>query len=520
MKQAITLAFLLNVIIPSAFAQTFRTDDPVWVDNDTAVDVQGIAKHKLNDHYDFLIHTFGKPGDRTQQPALNINTLGEVPDSSWFQNRHGKTRMSVEDLVRGPNTGSGPSMDGPWLVIGAKTEGITPGFRIRDTRGDVYFIKFDPPQNPEIATAAEVISTKFFHAMGYNVPENYLAFFTRQQLRADPKATITDATGRERQLEDSDLDTILASVNKFQGGRYRAVASKQLQGVPLGPFQYHGTRPDDPNDIFAHEHRRELRGMRVFAAWLNHDDSRAINSLDVLVGQPGRRHVRHYLIDFGSTLGSGSVSAQKPRAGWEYIWEPSTTFKRIATLGLWDKKWIRVSYPNHPSIGRFESTWFEPQNWKPEYPNPAFLNATDDDTYWAAKIVMSFTSDEIRAIVRTGQLSDPIAEDYLVNTLMERRDKIGRYWLTRKSSVDNFTFEDGELRFKHLASEFDLIRRPEIQGEWFLFDAASGIIQPVEGEDAPAPGGYFLVEITSVEGKVKVYIRNRNGRLDIAGVER
>ena len=76
-------------IAPSAFAQTFRTDDPVWVDNDTAVDVKGIAKHKLNDQYDFLIHTFGKPGDRTPRPALNINTLGEVPDSSWFHNRHG-----------------------------------------------------------------------------------------------------------------------------------------------------------------------------------------------------------------------------------------------------------------------------------------------------------------------------------------------------------------------------------------------------------------------------------------------
>jgi hypothetical protein len=42
----------------------------------------------------------------------------------------------------------------------------------------------------------------------------------------------------------------------------------------------------------------------------------------------------------------------------------------------------------------------------------------------------------------------------------------------------------------------------------------------VEGEDAPAPGSYFLVEITSVEGKVKVYIGNRNGCLEIAGVER
>jgi hypothetical protein len=59
-------------------------------------------------------------------------------------------------------------------------------------------------------------------------------------------------------------------------GTYRALASKLLPGKPVGPFQYFGTRPDDPNDIFPHENRRELRGLRVFAAWLNHDDSRAM----------------------------------------------------------------------------------------------------------------------------------------------------------------------------------------------------------------------------------------------------
>jgi hypothetical protein len=75
----------------------------------------------------------------------------------------------------------------------------------------------------------------------------------------------------------------------------------------------------------------------VFSAWLNHDDSRAINSLDMLVGEKGGRHVKHYLIDFGSTLGSGSTGPQKPRAGWEYLWEPKPAFARIATFGLWDR---------------------------------------------------------------------------------------------------------------------------------------------------------------------------------------
>src|SRR5262245_19805778 len=135
MKNILALTFFV-LVTPSVFGQTFRADDPVLVDNDTAIDVKSVTPHKLSDYYDFIQHTFGKPGDRTPVRALNVNTLGEVPDSSWFQNRHPAKRMPVEDLVRGPNTGSGPSMEQPWVVIGAKTEGITPGFRIRDSRGD------------------------------------------------------------------------------------------------------------------------------------------------------------------------------------------------------------------------------------------------------------------------------------------------------------------------------------------------------------------------------------------------
>src|SRR4029077_4327891 len=126
-----------------------------------------------------------------------------------------------------------------------------------------------------------------------------------------------------------------------------------------------------PNDIFAHENRRELRGLRVFSAWLNHDDSRAINSLDMLVRDGDRSYVKHHLIDFGSTLGSGSTGAQKARAGWEYLWEPAPAFERIFTFGLWDRKWDRVPYPDFASIGRIEADQFEPEAWKPEYPNPA-----------------------------------------------------------------------------------------------------------------------------------------------------
>ena len=112
--------------------------------------------------------------------------------------------------------------------------------------------------------------------------------------------------------------------------------------------------------------------MRVFSAWLNHDDSRSINTFDTLVTENGRQFIRHYLFDFGSTLGSASNFPQKPRAGNEYIWDAGPSFKTIFSLGLWVRPWIKVDYPNYPSIGNFEADFFQPEKWKPEYPNPAF----------------------------------------------------------------------------------------------------------------------------------------------------
>ena len=69
-------------------------------------------------------------------------------------------------------------------------------------------------------------------------------------------------------------------------------------------------RPDDPNDRIAHQHRRSLRASWVLFAWLAELDPSSINSLDSYVEQDGRHFVRHYIIDFGATLGSASTAAK------------------------------------------------------------------------------------------------------------------------------------------------------------------------------------------------------------------
>jgi hypothetical protein len=258
----------------------FYPDDPVWIDDDQR-DIAPVAPFDLSKSYEFVNETFG--GSATSfGAALNVNTLGEVPDSSWFTNRLGREEMSIEEVLRGPDTVEGPA-DGAWMVTGRPDAGITPKFTIKDARGDTYLIKLDPAIAPELPSSVELISTKIFHAIGYHVPEDYLVTFDRARLQVAPGAKMRTASGGKRNLRPADIDAWLASTPRTASGAIRALASRYVPGSVVGQFRYSGTRSDDPNDLYPHERRRELRGLRVFAAWLNHDDARSLNSIDTYV---------------------------------------------------------------------------------------------------------------------------------------------------------------------------------------------------------------------------------------------
>ena len=108
-------------------------------------------------------------------------------------------------------------------------------------------------------------------------------------------------------------------------------------GVSLvGPYQLFGTRSDDANDVVPHEHRRELRGLQVFAAWLNHARMDALHTYDIVVQPPGQPpHIRHYLFDFMATLGSGMNG---PKAVWEGrdpLYGQGAALRNISALGVY-----------------------------------------------------------------------------------------------------------------------------------------------------------------------------------------
>ena len=429
----------------------FYPDDPIRVDDDTAFDASDVREVPPSEYYDFIENTFLTPGDDQPVRSLNTNTIDEVPDSSWFTNRIGVRKMSLDELARGPNEFETLVIDG-WPVIAGKGEGRTPGWRVAAPDGTVYQIEFDPREFPERTSGAELTGTLFYHAVGFNVPEAYLVEVDPDQVFLTPGATI-DVQGRLRPFTPLDVTDVLERSARQPDGKYRAVASRFVDGSVLGPFRYHGTRSDDPNDLFPHEHRRELRGNRVFAAWLNHVDSRGINSLDVLLGSETAGYVKHYMFDFGSIMGGGPGLANELRAGNEYLLDWGKGFKTLASLGFYVRPWLRVRYPSVPvSVGRFEAESFDPESWRPEYPNPAFRNLRVDDAFWAARIVSRFSDGAIRTIVGQARFSDAVASEYIIDTLIQRRDKVATHWLNQINPVENFLLSpDGRLTFENTA---------------------------------------------------------------------
>jgi hypothetical protein len=454
-------------------APKFYDDDPIARSVDTQ-DASKVESREISLTYDAVINLFGRPGLATVGRAEDINTIDEVPDSSWFTNRAGVRPLTADEMLRGPNDDPGPA-PGKWMVS-RKANGVSPGFTIADEKGRRYFVKFDPPGLPELATGAEAVVTRLFHAVGYNVPQILIGTLQRENLAIAKDATVRLPDGSRRPMRWSDIDEQLRRAHRNHDGSYRVTLGEAIEGKSLEGFLYTGTRPDDPNDVVPHENRRELRGLRVFSAWVNHTDAKAINSLDVLVRQNGKSIVKHYLIDFNATLGSAGIGLRERRDGYEYLADFGPAKKALPAFGFYVRPWLTIEYPDIKGIGRFESKRFVPEEWRPRVPNPGYVRSRPDDTYWAARKVMAVSDELIRAAVKAGKYSDPRAEQFLADALIERRDKIGRAWLTNVNPVaDPALSEDGTLTFRNPAVDYGFSPAPDRYiVAWYRFDNSTG----------------------------------------------
>jgi hypothetical protein len=539
-RAAIVAVILVSVALPRAASPRFYSDDPIErvpehadASRATAIDV-GLL-------YDLSYNLFVTAGRHSSNlHAQNVNTIDEVPDSSWFTNRLLPRGVTADEIVRGPNVGPPPNPE-HWTITREKSAGYAPGFTAKDANGETWFISFDPPGSPEGATAAMMIATRIFWALGYNQIETFITTVDPARLTIDKSATIRRSNGSRTPMTRGELNAILARAARNADGTYRAAAGRLLTGKVLGPFLYQGTRSDDPNDLVDHEHRRELRALRVFGAWTNLTDLKAGNTLDTLVTVDGHSVIRHYLQDVGSTFGIGANGPHDWDEGFEYFYQRDTTLKRLLSLGFALSPWQTAHYENYPSVGRFEADAFDPTTWKPHTPVRAYIEMLPDDAFWAARRVAAFDDATVRAIAHTGQFSDPAAEQHFAAILIQRRDKVVRAYLPAINPiVDPRLDANGTLTFDNAAVAAGVAKAPSgYRAAWAQFDNTTGDARPL-GEtlasgaslaappELPARDGVIVrVAITAVGGAnhtweqpVNAYFRRSGNMWHLVGLDR
>jgi hypothetical protein len=341
-----------------------------------------------------LRQIFGLP-DR----AADLARDGSVLDSAFFTNVD-PASITPADL-RAELAGWAPR--GRISVTEPKREGTSAGFDGVDEAGDPFIFVFDPPEFPEMSTAAEVIGSTILRLAGYHVP--YPTIVTLDDV----------ALGREAAKQGVRDEDIAG----YRGRR--AVATRKIAEGYRGPWTYAVFRD-----------RREVRALKVFAAWLNNPDQVDHNTLiEEFDADAGL--LRYYVIDFSGALGASSARVKDPQDGWL---NNKFDFDRGVTLplrllaspfgyrDLWDPDQPVVS----PAVGRFDAR-LDPRLWKPFYPNLAYEDLDDADAAWAARIVGSFADELIDAIVALGRYSNPRDADYVAETLKRRRDIIVETYL-------------------------------------------------------------------------------------------
>jgi hypothetical protein len=462
--------------------------------------------------------------------AVNANSLDEVADSAWFTNRIGVHPMSTGDVARGacsPALILDPdgSADGTWLIDHGKTNGSSPGFRVNIPGKGKYLFKGEIRSQPERPSAASVIGAAVYEAAGFNTSCEQIVYFRPSLLKLAPGLKHQGNFGAMVPFDQKVVDKILAD-SPHQGELVRMQASAWLSGYLIGPFGYTGTRADDPNDIIPHDDRRELRGGRLLAAWLDHFDAREQNSMDSWVtesaegkGKPDASpgHVVHYYLDTSDCLGSEwDWEEISRRLGYSYVADWGDMARDLVTLGIPARPWDRVRRaPGFEIFGFFNVEEFEPDQWKNEYPNAAFSRMTERDGAWMARILARFTPEMVETFGGMGKFSDPRKAAYLTRVLQGRLDKILQRYLTRLSPLADVHVAGTDRLCAEDLAETRRLRPPEE----FRYDArlASGTAaEQVPVTVQPAGGICVTLPHVAAEGGSRDDAPERYVRVTIA----
>ncbi|MBW2453939.1 MAG: hypothetical protein JRI68_05500 [Deltaproteobacteria bacterium] len=402
--------------------------------------------------------------------ALDVNSLDEVPRSSWYR-PPADGHHPVADYDR-----AGPPKP-PFKVSDDKpSSGMDDSQVIVDARGFAYELQADVAGHPGMRTGAAAIASRLFHALGYRTAEVHI-------------------------------------IRSHEG--QRVAATRWPPGFDLGPTFIGDTRSDDPNDQLPHLQRRTLRALPVFTGWLAMKRLRPRNLRDVYVGRRGRGHVQHLVVGLDGALGVDDFLDQR-----KWVEDPdrqdSNFFLRAFSLGLSPKPPPVQPDKLAPSVGMMNEIVLE-DHADPSPPFEPLDYLLPGDAYWAAKRVAAVDRNAIAAAIQAAKL-EPLAENWLFQILMLRRDKVIAEGFAQTTPCEVVTIEPAQderparLVLANLAVQEGVQDAAAIQYWVDYFDAEGdtitatrSLLSPGAILDVPLPKGlsssdYLIVRVGALRG--------------------
>src|SRR6266542_1103370 len=343
--------------------------------------------------------------------STDVNSFDEVPRSTCYA----PPRLDIGSMARGPDT-LGPPRP-PFTVLPDAPMGYSSGaFSISDSRGYRYEIAVDVQDRPEMRTAAAAICARLVWALGVPTPPVFIIKVSAEDFWRSEGSTVG-------------VDHILKSGPPPVLGYYRVAALSWEPGVLLAYAPETGVRGDDPNDLIAHENRRTMRALKVYASWIALDGLGPSKTVDRYVGAPGEGHVVHYFVGLDEALGANAVvrvSDPPPGEGG------GSPFMRLLTLGLAPNPAPSPTQIEVPAVGEFDSD-VDPGGFAPPLPYEPADRLQAPDGYWAAKRIAPLSSAHIALAIEAGKISDRRAHKAIQAALEARRKKVLAYWFDRVS---------------------------------------------------------------------------------------
>jgi hypothetical protein len=380
--------------------------------------------------------------------AGDVNAEDEVPRSAWFS----AEVVDVGSMARGPE-GFGPPR-APFRVLADEPVAVAgTGFCILDARGQRYELAIDPNDRPEMSTGALAIAARLVWAIG---------------LKTSPVFVTQVALGDFSPGDSGkDVAALLRAGAAPVAGHYRVAALSLPSGVDLGRTPESGVRGDDPNDLVAHETRRTLRTLRVFASWLALQGLGPAKTVDRYVGKPGDGHVEHQIVGLDQALGAADVvrsSDPLPAEGGGPPW------KRLITLGLAPNPPPAPTQVAIPALGQFDGD-VDPATFAPPLPYEPADQLQPADGYWAAKRIAAVARAEVALAVDVARFSDARAARAVEQVLNERAKKVVSYWFQRVTPLEVVGFAGGKLTLRDEAVARGIVQRAATS---YRFDFLSG----------------------------------------------